>query len=93
MPTSKSKPTVITILGIDPGYADLGYGVIASQENVLQYITCDNIKSSAKKKLADRILAIDKELEKIIINYKPNLVAIEKIFFFKFLKFLFLDLC
>lgn len=82
-PMSKSNKTSLIILGIDPGYADLGYGIISSQAGKLQYITCDNITSDAKKDLADRLLDIDQQIDRIIRRYKPGLIAIEKIFFFK----------
>lgn len=77
------------ILGIDPGFGRLGCAVLESaspadsptrRENLL-YSTC----LTSDKKLAHekRLLSLGKKLEKIIAKHKPNIIATEKLFFFK----------
>lgn len=68
-------------MGIDPGIADTGFGIIARQENKLTCLGYGSIKTSAKLNLADRLEIINSELSKIIKKYKPNLIAIEELFF------------
>lgn len=71
------------ILGIDPGFDRLGCAVIKKSDKgeELVYSTC----LISKRKLAyeERIFGLGQELKKIIKKYKPNIVAIEKLFFFK----------
>ena len=73
------------ILGIDPGTAIIGYGVIDSNRK-LELIDYGCIKTSADLSTADRLVILNKELEKLLKKYKPDAVAVEDIFFFKNLK-------
>lgn len=70
------------ILGIDPGIADTGWGVI--EKNKRGDLICLNygsIKTKAKIDLADRLEIINKELSIIIKKYKPDLMSVEQLFF------------
>ncbi len=69
------------ILGIDPGIADTGFGVISNEKNKLTCLDYGSIKTSAKLILADRLEIINLELTKLIKKYKPDLIAIEELFF------------
>ncbi|MCK5510922.1 crossover junction endodeoxyribonuclease RuvC [Candidatus Parcubacteria bacterium] len=70
------------ILGIDPGIADTGYGVIKKERNGnLSCLDYGSIKTLAGIKLPVRLEIINKELEKIIDKYKPSLVGVEELFF------------
>lgn len=73
------------ILGIDPGTATTGYGVI-EKDNNLKMIDYGCIKTTTDYSTAERLNILDKELFKIIKKYKPNKIAIEDIFFFKNVK-------
>jgi len=75
-----------TILGIDPGLADTGYGIIEQQGQNIKMITCGSIKTSAKDEFIDRLNQIHKELTKIIKKYKPNCAGVEELFFCKNVK-------
>jgi crossover junction endodeoxyribonuclease RuvC len=74
------------ILGIDPGLADTGYGVIESYKSEFKFLTCGVIKTSAKLELADRLLIIYKDLINLIDKYRPDLISIEELFFNKNVK-------
>ena len=74
------------ILGIDPGLADTGYGVIEKQGQKIKMITCGSIKTSAKDEFIDRLNQIHRELQKIIKKYQPNTVGVEQLFFCKNVK-------
>jgi crossover junction endodeoxyribonuclease RuvC len=73
------------VLGIDPGTAIIGYGIIDSGKK-LELIDYGCIKTSADMSTAERLEKLHKELEVIIKKYKPEIAAIEDIFFFKNLK-------
>lgn len=71
------------ILGIDPGYGRTGYGVIAAEGSRIKYIACGVIETDAKCLFSERLMAINRELKAIIKKYKPDLVSVEELFFYK----------
>jgi crossover junction endodeoxyribonuclease RuvC len=71
------------ILGIDPGIADTGYGVIKVERGQLTCLAYGTIKTSARADLITRLEVLHQELDKIIKKYQPNLAAIEQLFFNK----------
>jgi crossover junction endodeoxyribonuclease RuvC len=77
-------PTII--LGIDPGIADTGFGVIEKDKDDLACIHYGSIKTKANIDLPLRLEIINKELNKIIKKYKPDLIAVEQLFFCKNVK-------
>ena len=75
------------ILGIDPGIADTGYGVIQKdKQGNLSCLDYGSIKTKAKLSLPDRLEIISIEINKLIEKYKPKLVGVEQIFFCKNVK-------
>ncbi|HBA36793.1 TPA: crossover junction endodeoxyribonuclease RuvC [Candidatus Falkowbacteria bacterium] len=71
------------ILGIDPGIADTGYGVIKVESGKLTCLTYGSIKTRVGTPLIARLEILHRELDKIIKKYRPELVAIEQLFFNK----------
>ena len=70
------------ILGLDPGIADTGYGVIEKLPGgKLKCLDYGSIRTSAGEETADRIFVLAEKLEKIIDKYQPSLVSIEELFF------------
>lgn len=75
------------ILGIDPGIADTGFGVISKEKGgKIKCIAYGSIKTKAKLGLPERLEILSLELEKIIKKYRPDLAAIEQLFFCKNVK-------
>lgn len=71
------------ILGIDPGIAIVGFGLIESdrgQQRMLQY---GAITTQAGLPLATRLVQIGNDLEQLIAQFKPDEIAIEELFFSK----------
>lgn len=68
------------ILGIDPGFAILGWAVIDKDLNVIKYGT---IETASGIPIEDRLLEIHKKLTGIVNTYQPDCAAIERIFFTK----------
>jgi len=71
------------ILGIDPGTAATGYGVIESDKGKLKILNYGCICTDAKMDMPERLDLIAKELKKIIKKHKPRIMAVEELFFFK----------
>ena len=70
------------ILGIDPGIADTGYGIIeVGDAGKLKCLDYGTIKTDAKESLSFRLGEVNKMLDAIIKEYKPDLAAVEQLFF------------
>ncbi len=76
------------ILGIDPGTAITGYGVLQEETTKGQFKALDYGCILTSKDLSPglRLLKIHEEILKLIKNHKPDALAIENIYFFKNLK-------
>ncbi|MFC1622440.1 crossover junction endodeoxyribonuclease RuvC [Patescibacteria group bacterium] len=80
-----SKKTQI-ILGIDPGYARAGWSVLKKTGQNLELLDYGCVESNKEIEHAERLKKIHAELKKIIKKYKPTIMAVEDLFFFKNLK-------
>ena len=72
----------MVILGIDPGYGIIGYGVIDTEkpDMVVDYGTITTPKEDS---IPVRLESIEKSLKYILEKFKPDVVAIEELFYFK----------
>ena len=71
------------ILGLDPGLADTGYGVIRAEGAKLSCLAYGSIKTPAKLDLGDRLQMLYEELDGIIKRYQPQVAGMEQLFFNK----------
>lgn len=69
------------ILGIDPGTGILGFGVIEADKNKAQLVDGGVIRTPVKEDDAVRLQTIFEELTDIITNSKPQVMAVEKLYF------------
>ncbi len=69
------------ILGIDPGYALVGYGIIDVVGNSLKPVKYGCIKTDSKETFYSRMTQINQELKVLLAEFKPEELAIEKLFF------------
>ncbi len=73
----------LTILGIDPGTRNLGYGWIEVDANRPEDVYgrgCGVLRASAKDDVATRLSILMGELEKVIVDCRPAIVTVEKVF-------------
>lgn len=71
-----------TIIGIDPGYGRIGVGIIRQERTALHCVSYECL-TPPKGVFADRLAHIHASLTDIFNNHKPNIVSIEKLYFFK----------
>jgi crossover junction endodeoxyribonuclease RuvC len=71
------------ILGIDPGTAITGYGLLEAQGNKLKAVDYACVRTPANMPLEHRLLAIHGAVEDLIKQYKPTHLAVEELFFNK----------
>ncbi|MFH1789935.1 MAG: crossover junction endodeoxyribonuclease RuvC [bacterium] len=74
------------ILGIDPGFGRIGWGVIIGEKGEWSAVNYGRIETSMKDPFIERLAELKREIEKIIKKYKPTRMAVEDLFFFKNLK-------
>ena len=72
------------ILGIDPGTATTGYGVISAPSLKLIEFGC--IKTSKTNSLPERLEEIYKDLTKLIEKHHPRIIAVESLYFYNNVK-------
>lgn len=73
----------LRILGIDPGLAETGWGVIEKTDNRLHVLEWGSIKTAAAQVHSLRLLDIYNEIQSVIQRCKPAVGAIEKLYFSK----------
>lgn len=71
------------IIGIDPGTATTGYGIIQETRGKLSLIEYGAIQTSKGNSAANRLLEIYKDLTSLIKKNKPAILAVEQLFFYK----------
>lgn len=71
------------ILGIDPGIADTGFGVIKVDGAKITCLTYGSIKTPKNIDLSDRLETLYQDLGILLDRYSPNLASIEQLFFNK----------
>jgi len=77
-----SEPLIRIILGIDPGTAITGYGVVGETERgEFELLACGVIRTEAGEEMHLRLLEIFRDLKALIAEFRPDEMAVEKLFF------------
>jgi crossover junction endodeoxyribonuclease RuvC len=79
--------TVTRILGLDPGLASLGFGAITVAKDLrppaVALLDFGIIQTPARTEIGSRLQTIYEDLHSLLDEIKPDLVAIEQLFFYK----------
>ena len=68
------------ILGIDPGLAIVGWGVVEHSKGRFRTLAYGSIQTPAGMATPERLLAIHRDLKDIINKYHPQQMAVEELF-------------
>lgn len=71
------------ILGIDPGFGRVGYGVIDTHKGKFVHVAHGLIETSPQKLFVERLVDIHLAIRKIVEQYQPDRAAVEELFFYK----------
>lgn len=71
------------ILGIDPGVATVGFGVIDTDNGTQTMVQYGAITTRAGLPLATRLVQIGDDMEELIRRFKPDEISVEELFFSK----------
>lgn len=69
------------ILGIDPGIATIGFGLVEAERGQANMLTYGVITTPAGLPLSKRLYQIDRDMEALIVQLKPDVIAVEELFF------------
>ena len=70
-----------TLIGIDPGLAATGWGVVQFDGSRFIHVAHGVVRTDAETPLSERLLAIHKELRKLLSKYDPSEAGVEELFF------------
>lgn len=71
------------ILGLDPGYGIVGFGVVEKTGNRITHVAHGAITTAKGENFERRLGAIYDNLKRLLETYNPNLVAVESIYFYR----------
>lgn len=69
------------VLGIDPGTAAMGYGIIEARGGRLRMVDAGCLTTKPDASLPARLLAIHGLLDELVALHRPDLLAVERLFF------------
>ncbi|GBG55094.1 crossover junction endodeoxyribonuclease RuvC [Sporomusaceae bacterium FL31] len=70
-------------LGIDPGTAICGYGLVEHRGSSLRAIDYGAIQTSPRLSTSERLVIIHRDIDLLIKKYKPDIMGVEQLFFNK----------
>ncbi len=68
------------VLGIDPGLASTGFGIIRCSSDGMKLLRCGYIRTLPGHAVAVRLFQIHNDMEELIIGARPDMVAVENAF-------------
>ncbi len=71
------------ILGIDPGLATMGYGVIESLKGTFRVLDYGVVTTPKDNTLPERLVQLEEGVKELVTAFSPDCVAIEELFFSK----------
>ncbi len=69
------------VLGIDPGFATVGFGVVEAEGGRQRLVSCGAITTPPGEPLPGRLLQIDTDLTSLLKTFRPQAMAVEELFF------------
>ncbi|MGM9992941.1 MAG: crossover junction endodeoxyribonuclease RuvC [Candidatus Bruticola sp.] len=69
------------VLGIDPGNARCGWGVVAEEDDQLSMLACGCLETGKNQEAGGRLAAVYTGISEVLTKYRPDELAIEKLFF------------
>ena len=76
----KAPDGALIVLGVDPGTARTGYGVVASGEGRLSLLECGVVRTRPRRPLADRIRHIFEAMQSVVQRFEPHVLSVEMVF-------------
>jgi crossover junction endodeoxyribonuclease RuvC len=81
LPEKQPGGQCMIVMGIDPGFAITGYGVVDYTGNRFKVLDYGIIKTEPATLFPQRLLALHKEMGELMARHKPDVMAVEELFF------------
>src|SRR3712207_7173425 len=79
-----ARPADAVVLGVDPGTAVTGYGVVArTSDGAVSLLECGVIRTHPKAPLPERLRDIHEGIVEVIARSRPSVLAVESVFYAK----------
>ncbi|MDP2933955.1 MAG: crossover junction endodeoxyribonuclease RuvC [bacterium] len=82
----KARTESVRVLGIDPGFGRMGFGVIEETRGDLRVIDYGCLETQKTETIAQRLLELKKFIDQLVCDARPVVVAVESLFFSKNVK-------
>ena len=69
------------ILGIDPGFATIGFALLQVERGKQALVNCGVITTPAGQPLPARLLQISRDMDELLTTFHPDVMAVEELFF------------
>ncbi|MBC7337791.1 MAG: crossover junction endodeoxyribonuclease RuvC, partial [Clostridia bacterium] len=69
------------VLGLDPGLATTGYGLVAGDGRDMRYIAHGVFRTAANQPVAQRLMSLHDQLAELLARYRPDVAVVENLFF------------
>ena len=69
------------ILGIDPGYATVGYGIIENDNGKFRPLDYGAVETPANLATPERLIMIENGITELVKSVEPDEIAVEELFF------------
>lgn len=83
MKKTLKNSSVVRVLGIDPGTATVGWGIVEERDGDFVPVAFGHIATSQKDSEESRLMEISSDIVDIIKKHRPQEAAVEQLFFFK----------
>ncbi|MGI6316309.1 MAG: crossover junction endodeoxyribonuclease RuvC [Christensenellales bacterium] len=83
---NESGECAMVIMGIDPGLATVGFGVIESDGIRYRLLDCGTVKTTPDMSFPQRLATIFHDTQQLIAQHRPDAVALEELFFYRNIK-------
>ncbi|MBN1648717.1 MAG: crossover junction endodeoxyribonuclease RuvC [Spirochaetales bacterium] len=74
---------MITILGLDPGLAQTGWGLVQAEGNKIRHLDHGSIRTEAGQAIGERLSVIYEMIKTVIDRYRPAYAGVEALYFAK----------
>ena len=74
-------PGGLTVLGVDPGLTRCGYAVLRSEGQAVTALAMGVVRTPTGDDLPRRLAALQRELQALLDEFRPDAVAVEQVFF------------
>ncbi len=72
---------MVIVLGIDPGTASLGFGVVALEENRLRLVDAGVVRTGPEQTDGERLAQLESAMRSLVAQHRPERMAVERLFF------------